>query len=78
MLPDFEICCDSFKKYNLVLSEELYRKLDIYADFLSNQGTIFWCIFEGVSFDSISFLKHTQTHANQIKKNSNSFKQMRE
>ncbi|MBO5384345.1 MAG: 16S rRNA (guanine(527)-N(7))-methyltransferase RsmG [Ruminococcus sp.] len=34
MLPDFEICCDSFKKYNLVLSEELYRKLDIYADFL--------------------------------------------
>lgn len=34
MLPDFEICCDSFKKYNLELSEELYRKLDIYADFL--------------------------------------------
>ena len=34
MLPDFEICCDSFKNYNLELSEELYRKLDIYADFL--------------------------------------------
>lgn len=34
MLPDYEICCDSFKKYNLELSEELYRKLDIYGDFL--------------------------------------------
>lgn len=34
MLPVFELCCDSFKKYNLELSEELYRKLDIYADFL--------------------------------------------
>lgn len=34
MLPDFEISCDAFKKYNIELTEELYRKLDIYADFL--------------------------------------------
>lgn len=34
MLPDFELCCCEFKKYDLELTEKIYRKLDIYAEFL--------------------------------------------
>lgn len=34
MLPDFDICCDAFAKYDLVLDEQLYRRFDIYAEFL--------------------------------------------
>ena len=34
MLPDFELSCDLFIKYGLTLSEELYQKLDTYAQFL--------------------------------------------
>ena len=34
MLPDFELCCSEFKHFGLPLSEDIYRKLDIYAEFL--------------------------------------------
>lgn len=34
MLPDFELCCSEFNKNGLTLTEELYEKLDIYANFL--------------------------------------------
>lgn len=34
MLPDFELSCNAFDKYGLTLTEELYHKLDTYAQFL--------------------------------------------
>lgn len=34
MLPDFEFSCSAFNKYGLTLTEELYQKLEIYAEFL--------------------------------------------
>lgn len=34
MLPDFELCCSEFSAFGVELTENLYRKLDIYADFL--------------------------------------------
>lgn len=34
MLLDFEFCCSVFKENGLTLREELYRKLDIYAEFV--------------------------------------------
>lgn len=34
MLPEFELCCSHFQSFGLELTEELYRKLDIYAEFL--------------------------------------------
>lgn len=34
MLPDFNYCKEMFEKYSLELTEELYQKLDIYAEFL--------------------------------------------
>ena len=34
MLPDFELCCSEFSSFDIVLTEEQYRKLDIYAEFL--------------------------------------------
>ena len=34
MLPDYDFCCDLFKKYELDLPSEVYGKLEIYADFL--------------------------------------------
>lgn len=34
MLPDFEFSCSAFDKYGLTLTEELYQKLEIYAEFL--------------------------------------------
>lgn len=34
MLPEFELCCSEFQKFGLELTEDLYRKLDIYAEFL--------------------------------------------
>lgn len=34
MLPDFDFCRSAFAKYELILNEEMYRKFDIYADFL--------------------------------------------
>lgn len=34
MLPGFELCCTEFKRFGLSLTEELYHKLDTYAEFL--------------------------------------------
>ncbi|MDD6060014.1 MAG: 16S rRNA (guanine(527)-N(7))-methyltransferase RsmG [Ruminococcus sp.] len=34
MLPEYTICSEKFKNYGLGLTEEQYRKLDIYAEFL--------------------------------------------
>ncbi len=34
MLPEFELCCSVFKENGLTLTEDVYNKLDIYADFL--------------------------------------------
>lgn len=34
MLPDFELCCSEFAKFDISLNEKTYAKLDIYADFL--------------------------------------------
>lgn len=34
MLPEFELCCSEFQHFGLELTEDLYRKLDIYAEFL--------------------------------------------
>lgn len=34
MLPDFDFCRNAFTKYELGLTEEMYRKFDIYAEFL--------------------------------------------
>lgn len=34
MLPDFELCCSEFSAFGVELTENLYRKLAIYADFL--------------------------------------------
>lgn len=34
MLPEFELCCSVFKENGLTLTEDIYKKLDIYADFL--------------------------------------------
>jgi len=34
MLPDFEFCCSAFSEYGLLLSEEMYKKFDTYADYL--------------------------------------------
>ena len=34
MLPDFNYCKEIFEKYSLELSEDLYNKLNIYAEFL--------------------------------------------
>ncbi|MBP7187122.1 MAG: 16S rRNA (guanine(527)-N(7))-methyltransferase RsmG [Ruminococcus sp.] len=34
MLPDFDICRDAFAKYDLEFDHEMYRRFDIYAEFL--------------------------------------------
>lgn len=34
MLPDFELCCSKFAEYGFNLTEEQYKKFDIYAEFL--------------------------------------------
>ncbi len=34
MFPDFELCCSEFKTFGIEINEEIYRKLDDYADFL--------------------------------------------
>ena len=34
MLPEYELCCSQFTEAGLVLNEELYKKLDTYAQFL--------------------------------------------
>lgn len=34
MLPDFELCCSLFKKYNITLTAEQYHCFNIYAQYL--------------------------------------------
>lgn len=34
MLPEFKLCCSVFNENGLTLTEDVYKKLDIYADFL--------------------------------------------
>ncbi|NLT10420.1 MAG: 16S rRNA (guanine(527)-N(7))-methyltransferase RsmG [Ruminococcus sp.] len=34
MLPDFEFCCDAFKKYGFELSNDNYKKFCAYSDYL--------------------------------------------
>ena len=34
MLPEFDFCRDAFAKYDLELDHEMYRRFDIYAEFL--------------------------------------------
>lgn len=34
MLPDFELCCSEFARYDIELNKTQYEKFDIYADFL--------------------------------------------
>ena len=34
MLPEFELCCSEFGLFGIEINEEIYRKFDIYADFL--------------------------------------------
>ncbi|SEH51346.1 16S rRNA (guanine527-N7)-methyltransferase [Ruminococcus flavefaciens] len=34
MLPDFELCCSEFSSFGIELNEDIYKKLDTYADFL--------------------------------------------
>lgn len=34
MLPEYDFCKECFRKYDIELSEDIYRKLDLYADFL--------------------------------------------
>ncbi|MBD5160101.1 MAG: 16S rRNA (guanine(527)-N(7))-methyltransferase RsmG [Ruminococcus sp.] len=34
MLPEYDFCKQSFEMFHLELSEDIYKKLDIYADFL--------------------------------------------
>ena len=34
MLPQYDICCKIFEENGLELTEKIYERLDIYADFL--------------------------------------------
>ena len=34
MLPDYDVSRETFQKYDILLSENIYKKLDIYAQFL--------------------------------------------
>ena len=34
MLPDFEVCRNEYRKYSIELTDEMYKKFDLYADFL--------------------------------------------
>lgn len=34
MLPDFEVCRNEYGKYSIELTDEMYMKFDLYADFL--------------------------------------------
>lgn len=66
MLPDYDFCCDLFKKYELDLPSEVYGKLEIYADFLVkyNENVNLTAITDGREIfvkhflDSILLLKY--------------------
>lgn len=72
MLPDYDFCCDLFKKYELDLPSEVYYKLEIYADFLVkyNENVNLTAITDGREIfvkhflDSILLLKYVDIPSN--------------
>lgn len=72
MLPDYDFCCDLFKKYELDLPSEVYDKLEIYADFLVkyNENVNLTAITDGREvfvkhfLDSILLLKYVDIPSN--------------
>lgn len=72
MLPDYDFCCDLFKKYELDLPSEVYEKLEIYADFLVkyNENVNLTAITDGREIfvkhflDSILLLKYVDIPSN--------------
>ena len=72
MLPDYDFCCDLFKKYELDLPSEVYDKLEIYADFLVkyNENVNLTAITDGREIfvkhflDSILLLKYVDIPSN--------------
>ncbi len=72
MLPDYDFCCDLFKKYELDLPSEVYGKLEIYADFLVkyNENVNLTAITDGREIfvkhflDSILLLKYVDIPSN--------------
>lgn len=72
MFPDYDFCCDLFKKYELDLPSEVYDKLEIYADFLVkyNENVNLTAITDGREIfvkhflDSILLLKYVDIPSN--------------
>ena len=72
MLPDYDFCCDLFKKYEIDLPSEVYDKLEIYADFLVkyNENVNLTAITDGREIfvkhflDSILLLKYVDIPLN--------------
>lgn len=72
MFPDYDFCCDLFKKYELDLPSEVYGKLEIYADFLVkyNENVNLTAITDGREIfvkhflDSILLLKYVDIPSN--------------
>ena len=72
MLPDYDFCCDLFKKYEIDLPSEVYDKLEIYADFLVkyNENVNLTAITDGREIfvkhflDSILLLKYVDIPSN--------------
>ena len=72
MFPDYDFCCDLFKKYELDLPSEVYGKLEIYADFLVkyNENVNLTAIIDGREIfvkhflDSILLLKYVDIPSN--------------
>ena len=72
MLPDFDFCRKAFTKYELGLTEEMYRKFDIYAEFLVeyNKNVNLTAITDPVEIlykhfiDSVLMLKYAEIKPN--------------
>ena len=72
MLPDYDFCCDLFKKYEIDLPSEVYDNLEIYADFLVkyNENVNLTAITDGREIfvkhflDSILLLKYVDIPSN--------------
>ena len=68
MLPDFDFCRNAFTKYELGLTEEMYRKFNIYAEFLVeyNKNVNLTAIIDPVEIlykhfiDSVLMLKYAE------------------
>lgn len=72
MLPNYDFCAEQFEKYGLKLSENAYKKFDIYADFLVeyNKNVNLTAITEPKEIlfkhfiDSVLMLKYADISAN--------------